>query len=36
MLASFSTAAVLTLLLPAALLVGVLGWWYFLARRQGL
>jgi hypothetical protein len=36
MLASFSTASLLTLLLPAALLVGVFGWWLWVARRGDL
>jgi hypothetical protein len=33
MIASFSTASVLTLLLPLALLVGVGLWWVLAARR---
>ncbi len=36
MLGSFTTASLLTLLLPAALLVGVLGWWFWIARRDEL
>jgi len=36
MLASFTTASLLTLLLPAALLVLVLGWWLWTARRDQL
>jgi len=36
MLASFSTASLLTLLLPAALLAIVLGWWLWVARRGDL
>ena len=34
MIASFSTASVLTLLLPLALLVAVGVWWFFAARRD--
>jgi hypothetical protein len=36
MLASFSTASLLTLLLPAVLLVIVVGWWLWVARRGDL
>ncbi len=36
MLASFTTAALLTLLLPAALLALVFGWWLWVARRDEL
>ena len=36
MIASFSTASLLTLLLPAALLIVVLGWWLWVARRGDL
>ena len=36
MLASFSNASLLTLLLPAALLLVVLGWWLWVARRGDL
>jgi|SoimicmetaTmtHMA_FD_contig_31_17023133_length_399_multi_3_in_0_out_0_2 hypothetical protein len=34
MLASFSTASALTLLLPAVLLVVVLVWWLWAGRRE--
>jgi hypothetical protein len=34
MLASFHTAAVLTLVLPLALLIGVGVWWAITARRR--
>jgi hypothetical protein len=34
MLASFSTASLLTLLLPAALLVLVLAWWFWAGRGE--
>lgn len=33
MIASFTTASVLTLLLPLALLIGVGVWWVVAARR---
>ncbi len=36
MLASFTTASVLTLVLPAALLVLVLACWLWLGRRDSL
>jgi uncharacterized membrane protein YdjX (TVP38/TMEM64 family) len=34
MLASFGTAALLTLVLPVVLLVGVGVWWFWAARRR--
>jgi hypothetical protein len=34
MIASFTTASVLTLLLPLVLLIGVCVWWVVAARRD--
>jgi hypothetical protein len=36
MIASYSTASLLTLLLPAAVLAGVLVWWLWVVRRREL
>ena len=36
MIASFSTASVLTLVLPAILLVIIFGWWIVVVRRSEL
>jgi len=36
MIASYSTASLLTLLLPAAVLAGILGWWLWVVRRREL
>jgi hypothetical protein len=36
MLASFTTASILTLLLPAALLAVVFAWWAWVARHDDL